>query len=279
MQTIYISSKEISSGVMSSKHIDAAIEALREDGVVVLPGVVSIEDIDCLREKMLDDISTLEGSNGIVHDWHGVRPPPFHPYLFKDVLYNEMAIAVMHPLLGKDFVLDSYGSNTAFPGDAQQGFHSDTQQLWPNLDVVPPLHCIVVNIPLVEVDESNGATKIWRGTHKDIRIHADNRQPISEIIKEWEGKQPAECMCTRKGDLVLRDMRVWHCGMPNFTDTPRPMLAIIYRCAWSPLNGFHAEKGCEGFFTHPILQNSAVFVEAPIDYLHQGHSRPFRPLF
>ena len=30
------------------------------------------------------------------------------------------------------------------------------------------------------------------------------------------------------GSLILRDMRLWHVGMPNRTDTHRPMLDIGY---------------------------------------------------
>ena len=279
MQTVKICTKEIESGLMKPEHNDTAIRALQDNGVVRIQGAVDIEHIDRLGEKMLNDIRVLEQSKGAVSNWQGIRPPPFQPYLFKDVLYNEMAISVALPLLGKGLILDSYGANTAFPGKAQQGVHADTQHLWPNLEIVPPPHCIVVNIPLVDVDECNGATKVWPGTHKDTRIHGDRSQPTTEMISEWEEKHPAERIFARKGDLVLRDMRVWHCGMPNSTYTPRPMLAIIYRCQWSPLSGFEAERGCENFFEHPILQNSAVFLDAPIDYMHQGHSQPFRPLF
>jgi len=276
MQTIKVSQHEVESGKMQRVHVEAALKALREDGVVVLSGVVDTDHIDRLCAKMLEDIYTVEKTQGIVNNWQGVRPPVFHPYLFRDIVYNEMAIAVTHRLLGDGMALDAYGANTAFLGDTQQKAHADTVQLWPELETVPPPHCVVINIPLVDVDEANGATKAWLGTHKDTRIYAGNRHPTDEMIAEWEVKRPAERVCTRKGDLVIRDMRVWHCGMPNTTDAPRPMLAIIYRCQWSSGSGFEAERGTEDFFQHPILRNSAVFVDAPMDYLHQGHSRPLR---
>ena len=276
MQTVKISRKEIERGVMQPENLDAAINAVREDGVVLLPGVINIEHIERLGEKMLEDIQTVEKTQGIVNNWQGVRPPLFHPYLFKDIVFNEMAVAVSHRLMGDGIVIDACGANTAFWGNTQQGVHADAHQLWSTLDFVPPPHNIVINVVLVDVDESNGATKFWPGTHTDTRITAGNRRPTEEMIAEWEAKRPAERMCTKKGDLVVRDMRVWHCGMPNHTDIPRPMLAIIYQSGWWQRSGFEAEKGSEDFFEHPILQNSAVFVDAPIDYLHQGHSRPLR---
>ena len=263
MRSVEVTREEVESGKMRLEHVDAAVEAMKEEGVVLLPGVIDTDHVDALGEKMLDDIKTLDERTGINGNWAGVRPPPFHPHLFADIVYNEMAIAVTHRLLGNGVVLDSYGTNTAF-------------QLWPNLETVPPPHCIVVNVSLVDVDESNGATKVWLGTHKNTRTHAQNRQLTEEMIAEHESERPVERMCTKRGDLVVRDMRVWHCGMPNFTDTPRPMLAMIHRCEWSQKWGFETEKGSEDFFNHPVLENSAVFVDAPVDYLHQGHSRPLQ---
>ena len=185
-----------------------------------------------------------------------------------------MAIAVTHQIMGDGVTLDSYGANTAFSGSDKQGVHADTHQLWPNLDHIPPPHCIVVNVPLVDVDESNGATKVWLGTHQDTRIQPKNRHITEDMTTEWNTKRPAEYTFSQRGDLILRDMRVWHCGMPNHTDTPRPMLAMIHRCVWEPQWGFEVQKGTEDFFQHPILQTSAVYIDEPIDYLQQGHSKP-----
>ena len=87
-------------------------------------------------------------------------------------------------------------------------------------------------------------------------------------------RRDAKQVDSRKGDLILRDMRVWHCGMPNRTGTPRVMLAMIHRPHWAIKWGFEAESGAEEFFDHPVLGHTAVFLDRPIDYLHQGHSQP-----
>ena len=274
MQVLKISYDEIKSGQMHADNIQASIKALQEDGIILLSGVIDVDHIDCLGQKMLEDIDKVKQTNGISNNWQGVRPPPFHPYLFSDIVFNEMAIAVTHQIMGDGVTLDSYGANTAFSGSDQQGVHADTHQLWPNLDNIPPPHCIVVNVPLVDVDKSNGATKVWLGTHQDTRIQPKNRHITEDMTTEWNTKRPAEYTFSQRGDLILRDMRVWHCGMPNHTDTPRPMLAMIHRCAWEPQWGFEVQKGTEDFFQHPILQTSAVYIDEPIDYLRQGHSKP-----
>ena len=274
MQTVEISLSERESGEMREATLNAAVEAIIRDGVVLLPQMIDVGHVDALGEKMQADIRRLSGAERFQGSWSGIRPPPFAPYLFKDIVYNEMAIAVTHRIMGDGVALDSYGANTAFKGDQAQSIHSDTHQLWPHLEVTPPPHCIVVNVCLSDVDETNGGTKIWPGTHTDNRIVADNRRPTADMVAEWEERRPPEQVHSKKGDLILRDMRVWHCGMPNTTDTPRVMLAMIHRPQWAIKWGFEAEKGSEGFFDHPILDHTAVFLERPIDYLHQGHSQP-----
>ena len=274
MQTVEISRSERESGKMREATLQAAVEAILQDGVVLLPQVIDVGHIDALGEKMQADICRLNGAERFEGSWSGLRPPPFAPYLFKDIVYNEMAIAVTHRLMGDGVVLDSYGANTAFSGDQAQSIHADTHQLWPHLEVTPPPHCIVVNVCLADVEETNGGTKVWPGTHADNRILAENRRPTADMVAEWEQRRPPEQVDSRKGDLILRDMRVWHCGMPNRTDTPRVMLAMIHRPQWAIKWGFEAESGAEEFFDHPVLGHTAVFLDRPIDYLHQGHSQP-----
>ena len=35
-----------------------------------------------------------------------------------------------------------------------------------------------------------------------------------------------------KGSIVVRDLRLWHAGMPNLTDEVRVMLAMIHFAPW-----------------------------------------------
>ena len=88
MQALKISLDEVKSGLMCADNIQAAVEALREDGVVLLPGVIDVDHIDRLGQKMLDDVDSVEQTNEISNNWQGVRPPPFHPYLFSDIVFS-----------------------------------------------------------------------------------------------------------------------------------------------------------------------------------------------
>ena len=70
--------------------------------------------------------------------------------------------------------------------------------------------------------------------------------------------------------VVIRDIRLWHAGMPNHSDAPRPMIAMIHYVAWwNEAEPIVFPKGTEDFFKHPDLTTNAVFVDGPIDYLHR----------
>ena len=107
-----------------------------------------------------------------------------------------------------------------------------------------PVHCdmvhdhldfpfaMTVNIPLVDTTVDNGATEFWLGTH--VHGNKDIKDPILDgpwIAPEYLEKRRAECPPIRpaisKGSLLIRDMRLWHAGIPNKTSNPRIMLTMV----------------------------------------------------
>lgn len=275
MLSINITPTERGTGQLTSDKMATAVRAMAEDGVVALRQAIDVATVDALGAKMLADLARYEELYEIDNNFQGVRPPPFHPYLFSEIVFNEPAIAVSRAILGPDATLTSYAANTAFVGSQPQQVHADAVPAEPDPD--GPCRLLVVNVPLVDVTEENGATVYWPGTHRDGRLHSGNRFPTAEMIAEREAKRPAERVLAQRGDLVMRDMRVWHGGMPNRTQTHRPMLALVHRHVKPEQGTFEAEEGSEDFWSsHPLLQSSPFFVPKPIDYLRQGHSRPGR---
>lgn len=272
MQHIELSTSERRNSTFSEQTLKAAIAAMQKDGYVCLPNVIHTDHVDALNEKMQADIRQVEKERGIDDNYQGVRPPPFHPYLYEDILFNPFAVSVSHALFGDDCTLSTYGANTAFAGSKPQRVHADATQLWSELDQATPCHALVVNVSLVDVDEKNGATIAWPGTHLDTRLHSSNRFPTDEMCTAWS--RGSERVCTQRGDLVLRDLRVWHGGMPNTTNIHRPMLAMVHHTRWWAGGAVEFEVGTQEFLQHPQLKVEAVFVDPPIDYLFQGHSRP-----
>jgi hypothetical protein len=73
-----------------------------------------------------------------------------------------------------------------------------------------------------------------------------------------------------RGWILIRDIRLWHNGMPNRTDTARPMIAMIHWIQWwHDRNPIAFPKGTEAFLEHPELQTNALFLDR-VDYIHRN---------
>jgi hypothetical protein len=274
MTSLEITAAERESGRMLPEHVEAAAQAISTDGFVVLNNVIDTDHLDILHKRMLEDLRALTAREDAPFNWNAGNiqqdPPPFPPYLFRDVLMNEMVIAVTRAVLGEGIKSTLYSGNTALPSGERQPVHADTGHLWPRLEVAhPPAH-LVINVPLVDVSPENGSTEIWPGTHRDTTITAgkDIKIPAAVLEKRRADVPPLQ-PSFKRGSVLIRDMRLWHAGMPNRTQQPRPMIAMVHALGWlntgTPLI---FPKGTEGFFEHPVLQTCARFVEDPIDHIH-----------
>lgn len=274
MIALDISPDEAAGGQMRPEHVEAAVEAVENDGFVVLNAVVDTEHLDILLARMLEDLPALVAREDAPFNWNSGNvqqdPPPFPPYLFEDVLLNKMVLAVTSAILGRGVKNTLYSGNTALPGDSRQPVHADIGHLWPRLEVAhPPAH-LVVNIPLVDVSAENGSTEIWPGTHRDTTITAgkDIKVP-GDALRRRRAEVPPLQPVIRRGGALIRDMRLWHAGMPNRTPNPRPMIALVHVPAWlATEDSLRFPKGTEAFFQNSALRTCARFVEGRIDHIH-----------
>jgi Protein involved in biosynthesis of mitomycin antibiotics/polyketide fumonisin len=271
---------EVESGRMTPEHRDEAVRALREDGVVVLKDVIDPAHLEVLRERMVADLELLKAREDAPFNWNAGNlqqdPPPFPPYLFRDVLVNEMVIAVTRAVLGPGVKNHFYSGNTAVasPGRERQPVHGDTGHLWPDLTVAHPPALLVVNVPLVDMGPENGSTEIWPGTHLDVTLDAgkDIKVPPEALEARRQERPPLQPRVAH-GSVLIRDMRLWHAGMPNLTSEPRPMIAMIHACGWLDVGepSLRFPVGTEPLFEHPELRTHARFVGGPIDHIAAPH--------
>ncbi|HET7539192.1 MAG TPA: phytanoyl-CoA dioxygenase family protein [Polyangiaceae bacterium] len=101
------------------------------------------------------------------------------------------------------------GCNLNLPGSHAQNEHVDGYASQPFL---------VVNVAAVDTNLENGAMEILRGTHR-------------AEYKYWQilMERPQRIRVSmRPGDVVIRTSALWHRGMPNRTEKPRPMLAFTW---------------------------------------------------
>lgn len=281
MLALDITPAELQSGQMTPDHLNAAVQAIRNDGFVVLNDVIDPAHITALRTRMLEDLKRLLSRTDAPFNWTRTNiqqdPPPFPPYLFKDVLFNTMAVAVTRAVLGAGLKNTYYSGNTALPGDFRQPVHPDMAQLWPNLTSAPPPHALIVNVPVVDMSAENGSTELWPGTHLDTRIIVQRGE--IEVPQEWVEARRAEVPpiqpTVRSGSILIRDGRLWHRGMPNHTDAPRPMIAMIHVISWWQQSPIRFPKGTESFFEHPDLATNAIFVDE-VDYIQHNRAYKFQ---
>ena len=286
MVEIDVTPEEKQQGILADDSLKIAVETLKTDGIVVLRNSVDLEHITILRERMLEDVKTILARDDCPYNFNTSNiqqdPPPFHPYLFRDVLLNEQVIAVTKAMLGPGLKNSFYSGNTSLPSDLRQPVHPDTAHLWPDMETASPAFAFVVNVPLVDVTPENGGTEFWPGSHLDTTVSVFERD-----LGRGDGKVPLEALERRRkiappfqaslqaGSVVIRDMRLWHAGMPNRTDRPRPMIAMIHSIKWwTPNEVVPFAKGTEDFFEHPDLKTNAVFVDEPVDYLNHHKRAP-----
>lgn len=267
---------ELQSGQMSAEHLEAAVRAMNVDGFLVLKDVVDPEHLDTLKTRMLDDLQQIVARKDVPFNFNTGNvqqdPPPFPPYLFRDILLNDMAIAVTTAMLGAGLYNGTYTGNTALPSGNRQPVHADMGQLWANLEQPTPPFALVVNVPVVDMSEENGSTEIWPGTHRDttVFVQQGDIKVAESVLEKQRAVSPPLQPNVKRGSILIRDMRLWHRGMPNHTQNPRPMIAMIHWVSWwNSEQPIRFPKGTEAFFEHSGFKTHAEFVDGEIDYLHR----------
>ena len=239
MIAIDLAPQDWAASQLGGARLRTAVEALRTDGLVLLNDVVDPAHLDVLHRRMLADIDAFRARPDAPYNWNPGNlqqdPPPFPPFLFADVLLNPYVISVTASVLGPGVKNVMYGGNTALPGDQRQPVHSDVGHLWPieSLEAPHPPAQLVVNVPTVDVSPENGATEIWPGTHRELGVGVGDDVKIPhDLLERRRAAAPPFQPTFRRGCVLIRDVRLWHAGMPNRTREPRPMIAMIHSSGW-----------------------------------------------
>jgi ectoine hydroxylase-related dioxygenase (phytanoyl-CoA dioxygenase family) len=204
-------------------------------------------------------------------------PPPEPELIFRDVLANDAVVAVTHAVLGDGLVNVFYSGNTNLPGSAAQPVHHDGSSLWPGVYHPPP--SLIVNMALVDTDETNGAIELWLGSHTDTQPTPDGSLRIdpAKVAARRDVRPPGRAG-TKRGDVLIRDARLWHAGQPNLSAEPRPMIAMIHQVRWLILwlDKIELPAGSEAVIAHPQLRQWATFVDGPVDVTSRHTSHDVR---
>ena len=264
---ITVQPEELAAGELTAAHVKQAVDSIRVEGYVVLENVINHEHLDILRERMDADAQILINAD----KWGGAGrlkghlqqgPPPFAPYIFRDIVANPWIVQVTKALLGPGLYNNFYNGNTNCPGSTTQPLHRDADHLWQEQAVAHPTAEVVVNISPQDTTEENGSVELWPGSHLDVsskRIEPERESARREIAPPIRGN-------AKKGSALIRDMRLWHRGVPNLSDAPRHMIAMIHRVRWLRSHRrLRYQSGCEAAFENSDLDANAEFVDATLD--------------
>ncbi|KEY73647.1 hypothetical protein S7711_07695 [Stachybotrys chartarum IBT 7711] len=283
---------------LNHRNLEKAVRHVHQDGLVVIEDIVPHKFLDALNKKMVDDAQTLL-SQGEKTPFNYNRgniqqdPPPvseyFNPLIFANPIATQVTTAVLGPRPKWTFC----SANSAMP--VVLGAEPQRQPVHSDADFAHPNHpfALVVNVPLVTTTPENGSTEIWLGTHNQFGIEAQegaHGERASGRIQEAHLAQqrqisPPTQPSLKKGSIVIRDLRLWHAGMPNTTDQTRVMLAMIHFAPWFR-NRMRLEFSED---IRPILQrletDGMLDLDVPVDwvsrdaalqrYLHRGFGNSY----
>ena len=73
--------------------------------------------------------------------------------------------------------------------------------------------------------------------------------PAQLLAAQRSARAPVQ-LSVRCGSAVIRDIRLWHRGVPNTSAQARPMIAMIHQCRWLGSGSLPIPAGAEGYFTY-----------------------------
>ena len=80
---------------------------------------------------MLADVAAILALDDVPYQFNDGHlqqdPPPFPPYLFRDVLLNDLVVEITRFILGEGVKNSSYSGNTCLPNKTQQPLHVEVE--------------------------------------------------------------------------------------------------------------------------------------------------------
>src|SRR5579863_7636642 len=199
--------------------IDQIVDAVERDGVCVVPNFISGELLARIRGD-LDRLNHEERAHGVAFlESEGSNQRVFNLVNkgegFEEIVQHVDVMSVMSKLLGGDFILSGFSSNTTGPGGEEMGLHSDS-------GYVPPPHpeYLLSANAVWMIDDftaENGGTHYVPGSH----LLRTNPTPG----RDYETTP----ITGRAGSVAFLHGYTWHkTGMNTTLDSQRRALFAYY---------------------------------------------------
>jgi ectoine hydroxylase-related dioxygenase (phytanoyl-CoA dioxygenase family) len=222
---IRLNSEEIQAVRLEDVTLQAAWKLFRVHGFLLLEDIFPAEQIDALRAAYVDRYSgyffdTDHADALEVGDRRFMITVDIEdPFNDSNLFANPFILPIIKRLLGENCILGSFGSVAALPGAPDQHRHRDMSLLFDSpLESMLPSYAITLIIPLVDLGETNGTTRVWKGSHA-VTPGGDNNLPSQDP------KVPV-------GSCLMMDYRLLHAGTANCSALVRPILYLVYNRPW-----------------------------------------------
>lgn len=226
---------------LSAKTLRRVVSGMKRDGVVVFDDLFPMRLLKEVRREVLRRHESGElRERGLVRDIGGrcTSVLPFEgPFLERSFYANARLVEIVAALLGSEHGIGSLEVVMALPGATRQYQHVDGPLRFDqvvrgkkkgfsgDLSALPP-YALALAVPLCAVDEVNGPTAIWPGSH---RAALRARLPSEAAIRR---EFPVARMTGDFGRAYLYDYRTFHRGLPNLSREPRPLLMMVFTRSW-----------------------------------------------
>jgi hypothetical protein len=241
--------------------VDEFCAAMDADGYVVIRDVVSPDELGRLAADLTAEYEALKQSGRL---FRGGGSLSGHLNCFPGAqtrfVWEQLRDAGIQDLVRalRPDIADSVRATMNFnlPGSVAQHYHTDG---------LYTKDFIICNVAVVDTDLRNGAIDLLPGTHREF--YKFWRYAAHRLYRR-STRVPA-----RQGDVIVRRSTVWHRGMPNFSPSPRPMMAITFgEMEDLDADPFLVNGGQPEFFPNWYNTNrlgqlrEKTFVKAPITY-------------
>jgi phytanoyl-CoA dioxygenase PhyH len=223
--------------------VGTAARELVERGAVILRGFTRPAHVRAIGTAMAKDAERLRPysrDHRVRAEGHIGQVPPLRPQLtFSDLVCNPTVVKIASAVFDSGVQLVYYTGHTLMPGAARQPIHLDLGHLWPAHGIAHPPYMLAVNIAVVDVTNENGSMEVWSGSHTvtDPPLTEPTRlilveEKVDAMARQCHPEIEAERVTMQAGDILLRDMRLWHRGTENRTNRARPMMWSLVATEW-----------------------------------------------
>jgi hypothetical protein len=219
------SATERGAGEFTTATLEKASQCMRTAGTLILEDIVEPALIREARETFVqrydryldgrEHDDALQVGNKRLMITVALEPP----FERRELIANPWLCTVLSAAFQGEFVLAAYGVVCSMPGASRQPIHQDGGDIFPQagLNRLLPTFAVTVGIPLLEMNEINGTTALWPGSHRG-ETRASTDHGIEPLVRE--------------GSCVVWDYRLQHGGTANRSAVPRPLLYMTYCRPW-----------------------------------------------